>query len=387
MKPVFALAQAYLKTSFRERNSLFWFWLFPLLLLALLGSIFGGVERGQMEFSVAVVDLDRGSLSTKLVGVVHAAAEAHKSPLLFVPLQHQEELLAEAKRAVQEGRVSAVLVIPMGFSDQALDALRSPKKPAVSVEIWYRRGEAGSSTAASVLAELVEEFGQMFLVQAGLLRTELPLEMRKVGGEARAVTYVEFVLPGVILMALFISGIFNVPSAILFTKEAGILRRYFAAPLSGSQYLAGLALSSVTSGAIQVAAVWALGRFGFGARLPLLRPQALAFLFLAFGTALGLGFLISALARTYQGAMALANLLNLPLQFLGGLYFPVTDVPGPLRAMVAINPLTHLAEGLRAALGLGTSSFSAWANLFVPLFWLSGCAVLAILRIRLSEAR
>jgi len=231
----------------------------------------------------------------------------------------------------------------------------------------------------------VEEFGRSFLAETGFLRRKIPVEKEFVGGEERPIAYVEFILPGIILMALFVSGIFNVPSAVVLAKETKVLRQYFATPVSGGQYLAGLTLASLWMSVVQIAAIWTLGRFAFGAHLSLLRPGALLYLLLAFGVSLGLGFLISALSRTSGTAMALSNLLNLPLQFLGGLYFPLASLPGPLRILMAINPLTHLAQGLRSSLGLETPSFPPWASLLVPLLWVLGSALVSGKRIRLTE--
>lgn len=379
MKAVAAFALSFVRATLREGNTLFWYWIFPLLLLALLGTIFGSLERGEWDLEVSVVNLDRGPLGSELQRML----EDESRLLRLLPLPPGEgpaEAESRARREVAEGRVHAVLLIPPDFSTRL-------SRGSARVEILYRRGEASSSTAAAVLAEVVEEFGRISLVQTGLLKENVTTTVRMVGGEARTVRYAEFLLPGVILMAFFVTGIFGVPAAVVLAKEAGILRRYFAAPVSGGQYLLGLALGMAGVNGVQVLSLWALGRFGLGTRLPLLRPESLAFLFLAFATSMSLGFLISALSRTYHGAVALANLANLPLQFLGGLYFPVTSLPGALRILTAMNPLTHLAEGWRAALGLSTSAFPLWLDLLVPLLWLLGGAALAATRIGFLEGR
>jgi len=383
LKAALALGLSFFRISLRERESLFWFWIFPLLLLAFLGAVFGRVEKGEMDLVVALVDLDCSPLSQALCDVVREIGGGGLFRVVEVP-EAQGNPGEWAQREVREGRIHAALIIPRGFSITLQGFPLSGSNPA-PVEVLYRRGEAGSSTAASILYEAAEEFGRAFLAEAGLLRREIPVEKELVGGEERPVAYVEFVLPGIILMALFVNGIFNVPSAIVLTKQMKILRRYFATPLSGGQYLAGFALAALLMSVFQVLTIWALGYFAFGARVPLLRPEALLYLLLAFGVSLSLGFLISALSRTFGTAMALSSLLNLPLQFLGGLYFPLAFLPGPLRIVMALNPLTHLAQGLRSSLGLETVSFPKWIGLLVPLLWLLVSAVFSGKRIRLTE--
>ena len=380
MRTVLTLSLSFVRTTLRERTALFWFCLFPLMLLALLGGIFGRLERGELDLVVGLMDLDQGPFGRELAKILEDARWALRLHTL-PPGTTDAERVVQAREAVEKGRLHAVLLIPEDFSARLL---RGGGDPAV-VQILYRRGEAASSLAASLLEEMAEEFSRSLLVKSGQVSHPVSLETRLVGGEARTVRYTEFVLPGVVLMALFVLGLFSVPEAVVLAKDKGILRRYFATPLSSWQYLAGVTLGMALVGAIQVVAVWALGRFGFDVHLPLLRPLSLAFLFLALATALALGLFVSALSRDYARAMALANLLNLPLQFLGGLYFPVTSLPGPLRVLMGVNPLTHLAEGWRASLGLGTSAFPLWLNVLIPLVWLLGSVLLAAKRITLLE--
>lgn len=383
MKAVFALGLSFFRVSWRERASLFWFWIFPLLLLAFLGAVFGRVEKGKMDLVVTIADLDRDFLSQALCAVVREIGGGALFRVVEVP-ENQANPRAWVEKEVREGRIHATLIIPRGFSMVLQDFVSSGSDP-IRIEVLYRRGEAGSSIAASILSEAVEEFGRAFLAKLGVLRREIGVEKELVGGEERPIAYVEFILPGIILMALFVTGIFNVPSALVLAKEKKILRQYFATPVSGGQYLAGFALASVWMSVFQIAAIWALGYLAFGAHISPLRPEALLYLLLAFGVSLGLGFLISSFSRTYAAAMALSNLLNLPLQFLGGLYFPLGFLPGPLRVVMAINPLTHLAQGLRSSLGLETPSFPKWVSLLVPLFWVFVSAVFSGKKIRLTE--
>lgn len=374
MRATLALGSSFLRATLREGDTFFWYLVFPLLLLALMTSVFGRVEKGELTLTVGVVNLDRGPLGKELQRLAESLAA-----LRVVPLSAAEE---RAKKDVAEGRLYAVLVIPEDFSARFF---AGEGRESIPVAIFYRRGEAGSSTAASILAELVEEFGRTMLAEAGLLEETVPVSVQKVGAEVRTVQYVDFVLPGIILMALFVTGIFSVPAALLRNKELGIMKRYFATPLSGEQYLAGFALGMFCINAVQILNLTLLGRFAFGANLPLLRAESLAFLFLAFSVCMSLGFLISAFSRSYRTAVALANLLNLPMQFLGGLYFPLTILPKPLQIVMAVNPLTHLAAGWREVLGISVSPFPLWLNFLVPTLWLSLSIALTAKRIRFME--
>lgn len=382
MTKVYALAKAFVRIYLREKETLFWFLLFPLLLLSLLCLIFGRMEEGGgMGFTVAVVNLDRGLHGTILHQMVKDVAHSTE---LFHLVEVDEK--GDVERTVREGRVSAALLIPADFSDSLFKALGTAQ-PA-QVKILYRRGEAGSSLAANILSELVQTYNREVLIRAGLLSPIPPfkLEMALIGARER-VRYVDFILPGVVIMGLFVAGLFSVPSAVVLAKEVGILRQYLVAPLTPAGYFAGFTLGHFVFCSLQVFLIWILGRWAFGASISPLRPLAILYLLLGFFVPLSVGFLISAWAKTTGGAFALANIVNLPLQFLGGLYFPVTGLPKFLQGLMAINPLTHLGEGLRAALGIGESAYPSWTGPVVLLLWILLSAIFATKRLGFGVER
>ncbi|MGQ9477543.1 MAG: ABC transporter permease [Candidatus Bipolaricaulia bacterium] len=398
---IFALARAFFLTYLRERESFFWLLAFPLLFLALLSLIFGRMgEEGGMSFPIAVVNSDRGLYGPILLGIVSGlgqSPEPGKEPLFRMsepqPGEDPAAFWARVEKEVHEGRLSAALLIPVDFSARLGQALRGvvyggeTAGPA-TVQILYRQGEAGSSTAAGILSELVQAFGKEVLVQAGLLAAKPPFEVQMATvGARRTVKYADFIFTGVVLMGLFVAGLFSVPGAVVLARDLGILRQYLVTPLTLSQYFGGFGLGHLVFCLFQALLIWALARFGFGATVSLAQPGALLYLILGLFVSLGFGFLVSALAKTVNGAFALANLVNLPMQFLGGLYFSITGLPFPLRVIMALNPLTHLAEGLRASVGIGTQTFPAWVGPAVLLFWIGLSAGLALSRFQLRVER
>jgi ABC-2 type transport system permease protein len=79
------------------------------------------------------------------------------------------------------------------------------------------------------------------------------------------------------------------------------------------------------------------------------------------------GFFISALAKNTNSANIIGQILNFPLQFLGGIYFPVNDVPWFIKWIVIINPITYLASGIRDTLGVMPSPYPIYLTILVPL--------------------
>jgi len=99
------------------------------------------------------------------------------------------------------------------------------------------------------------------------------------------------------------------------------------------------------------------------------------------------GFLIASVAKTANSGMAIANILNMPMMFLSGLFFPITGLPFFLRAIVYVNPVSYLADGLRAAVGVDVAAFPRLAAVLVPIGWILASTAIAAWRLRWDVSR
>jgi len=391
------VAGAYLRTAFRERITLFWLFAFPVFLLVLLFLIFGGdLEDREMTFRLGLVNLDlEGDAYGGFAGTVEelflelaAPHEPGRAPLFILsrpePDDDREAFLEAEREALRLGQRAAVVVLPEGFSQAVSERLRSPSPDIVPVDVLYSKGRSGSELATTLVEQIIARLNRSLLSAAGLFDETrmVPKEERLTGVQDRAVRYVDFLLPGIVMMAFFTAGLFGVPGTILFNRDRRILRRYWVTPLNVSRYLAGFALGHVGLCALQLGLLWALGAGLLGASSPFGRPGGLLYLGLASATFLAFGFLIASMSRTANAAMAIAQLINVPMLFLGGLFFPVGELPGVLTALVHANPISYLADGLRASLNVGTREFPFWASVGVPILWIAFCV--AVTRRRLQ---
>jgi ABC-2 type transport system permease protein len=77
----------------------------------------------------------------------------------------------------------------------------------------------------------------------------------------------------------------------------------------------------------------------------------------------------------------------MPMMFLGGLFYPTGSVPPVLRIIMMANPVTYLADGLRASVGVSPASFPVAASLGVPCAWVVGCIIVASFRLQWDGGR
>lgn len=404
MNGVFHLARAQLATALRERITLFWFLMFPLFLLALLGFIFTNVGKTQdLTFEIAVVDLDRGAVAGRFGESVAETfrelarpSKAGKVPLFRV---HEPSSATAAQafldaeiEALRVGKRAAVVVIPEDFSASLVAAAMGPSSvgaaPAL-VRVHTSGGRTSSDMALGVIEQVLARVDREILTKLGLFDASKAVAVTEteVGAASRAFAYVDFLVPGVVVMGFFVAGLFSVPGTILFGRENRVLRRYWVTPVDVPRFFAGFALGHVALCALQFACVLALGRFAFGAHVDFFQPLAILFLLLAVATFLALGFLVAALAKTPNSGMAIANIINMPLMFLGGLFFPTGSMPPALRAIMLVDPVTYIADGLRASVGVGVANFGLGVSIGVPCAWIVGCAAVAAWRLKWDVGR
>jgi ABC-2 type transport system permease protein len=405
VKGILLIARVHLITAFRERVTLFWFLLFPMFLLVVLTLIFSGLGNGgSTNFSVAIVNMgpstggatDFAALVESVFDRAATPSEPGKEPLFSLvkpaPDEDKDAFIEREQKAVRLGNLAAVVVIPPDFNQQLMQSIAGTGAGDASVNkivVYQDEANAGSQMATSIIKQIISGIDREILARTGKFdeQKDIPTDTIWIGNASGELPYVDFLLPGIILMGFFVTGLFGVPGAILFARDRQILRRYWVTPLTTPRYLAGFALGHVGLCVVQFFFLYILGRFAFGASVNFAQPAPILFLLLGSVTFLAFGFFIASLAKTPNAGMAIANILNMPMMFLGGLFFPVGGLPLVLRIIVFINPLTYLSDGLRMSLGVEAGTFSLPMTVGVPLAWILVCVLVASRRLKWDVER
>ncbi len=402
MNDVFLLARTYVATAIRERVTLFWFLIFPVFLLVVLALIFGRVgQEGEINFDVALVNQDAGSsdpvgFAAMVVDVFDGLAKPQverQEPLFTLHRADQgedpAEFLDHELTSLRRGRRAAVIVIPEGFGSSVFGQMASSESEGTPLIVYMSGTSVASEMAAEIVGQVLSGIDREILVRAGRFdpADAVTAETVWLGGGDDETLYVDFLLPGMILMGFFVNGLFGVPGAILFNRDRRILRRYWVTPVSVPRYLAGFSLGHLALCGIQFVFLFLLGRYAFGATVSFAQPAALLTLILGAVTFMAFGFLIAALARTANAGMATANILNMPMMFLSGMFFPITGLPAFLKAIVYVNPVSYLVNGLRVSLGVESAAFSPALAIGVPLGWIALSALVASRKLKWDVER
>lgn len=179
--------------------------------------------------------------------------------------------------------------------------------------------------------------------------------MRGMIGDVDGSDYMSFILPGIIALSA-LGGAVGGGMVLLDERLRGILKEYMAAPIPRLSILLGSATSTATKALAQAALMLVIGVM-MGARLSLnplgwLGALLLLGLFAVGFSGLALG--VASISRSIAGYHGMIFLFNLPLLFASNALYPLAVLPGWMRVIVLLNPVTYLVDAVRA-LAFGVS--------------------------------
>lgn len=355
MKAFLQLYLASLKEFMRDRMAMFWTLAFPIFFIFIFGLIFSG--SSSMTFDIGLATEDTGQVGSAL-GQAFKQVDAFK-----ITEGTSEALLAKLKH----GDLRLVIVIP-----KELSASLSAGK-AVQVKVYY---DASSQTTTRIALTIAEKIVEGFDQKLTQRPTLLTLQTESV--TASNLSDIDFLLPGILAMSLMQLGLFGTAPALVQLREQQVLRRIGATPLPRLTLLAAQVLHRLTIGLTQTFLIVLVGQLLFKVHI-LGNLLALAgFVLIGACMFVAMGYFISGLAKTQESVMGISQLINFPMMFLSGLFFPVDIMPAWIRPVVVALPLTYLADALRQIMVGATPIYPLSLDLGVLALWLVGCVILAV---------
>lgn len=339
LHPLIELTSMRVREFLREREAVFWVFIFPVLMTFALGIAFRNTAPDKTPVAIEAATVD--TRVNEIANVLSASPEVTASVLSP----------DEAARALRSGKVS-IVVKP---SNDALEYRYDPTRP--------------ESRAARLLVDDVMQRGQG---RADVVKVD---EEKVTEPGAR---YVDFLVPGLIGMNLMGSGLWGLGFTVVIARSRKILKRFAATPMRRSHYLLSFMLSRLVFLVLEVAAivVFAWLAFGFTVRGSWLGLSLITML--GGFTFSGLGLLVAARPTTIEGVSGLMNFIMLPMWLLSGTFFSSERFPQVLQPFIKALPLTALNNLLRAVMNEGATLSSNWAPIAVLLAWFVVSFVVAL---------
>jgi ABC-type multidrug transport system permease subunit len=327
--PLWQLTLARWRSFYREPSTLFWAFVFPIVLACALGvafrnrppePVFAAVEEG--------------------VGAARLADALARSPDVRVERLSPHD----AREALRTGR-AAIVVVPATDS-QPRTYRFDPTRPE------------------SRLARAV--------VDDALQRADGRVDPTKVT-DARVAEpgsrYIDFLVPGLLGLNLMSSGLWGIGYVIVDMRTKKLIKRLLATPMRKSHFLIAFAVMRglFLLGELPLLIGFSWLVFGVGVHGSMLLLLLIALL--GSMTFAGLGLLTASRATNAETANGLINLVTMPMMMCSGVFFSSNKFPAMVQPLIRALPLTALNDALRAVMIDGAGVAQVAAPLAVVAAW------------------
>jgi len=354
MKAFNKLLIASFKQFFRDRTALFFTFAFPLLFMLIFGLVFSG--GGNISYDIGLVNNDDSATST---GITQAIEQV---PLFKISEGNLEEKMAE----LESGDLRAVIVIPKDTESRLILG------ETADITVYYDPTQTTSAQIIlSALSEVIDEVNQQLTQQPVLLQL---VEESTLSKQLRDI---DFLVPGILAMSVLFLGLFG-GLPIVEWREKQVLKRLGATPIRRSTVISSQVAYRLVLAVLQTVIIIAIAYFAFDTQILGNWLVLLGLVILGTLTFVSLGYLAVSRARTSEGAIPIVQLIQFPMLFLSGVFFPVEILPDFMRPIVAALPLTYLGDAFRQVMVDATPLYPLGIDIAVLAGWLVICMVLTI---------
>jgi len=326
----------------------------PLIFLVMFGFIFptgGSHENVQM----GLVNLDQGAGSNEFITQMETmnnqlATSKNSSYMSFTNYSS----VAAAKTAISQGKIHGAFVIPPGFSTNLTNKQpgnvliyvdNSNPQNAASIEqvsLGTMSGLNGVLADTNVLK--LSSITNPVINPQAVIEPYTPNIVTTIPGSTN---YFDFLAPGLMIMIGMMAVMIGIPEAISKEKEMGTFDGMLSAPINHLSVLLGKTTALSLRGLIQVIFVLIFAVLLFGVTIQ--GNLLLAFLMVVLGifSFIGIGIMAVSMAGSQGTGTLIMNLIMFPMMFLGGIFFPISQMPWFMQDISNVIPLTYAADAMR----------------------------------------
>ncbi len=197
-------------------------------------------------------------------------------------------------------------------------------------------------------------------------------------GEMGGVSYMQFIVPGLIMMAVITNSYSNVVSSFFSMKFQGSIEELLVSPVSKHTILFGYVAGGVFRG-LAIALIVTIVALFF-TKLGIMHLGVMLTTIVGTSVLFSLGGLINAVfARSFDDISIIPSFVLTPLTYLGGVFYSLENLSGFWQTLSLLNPIVYMVNAFRYGI-LGYSDVNVWWSLVAIL---SFCVVLYVISYRL----
>ena len=354
-----------IKSFYRDKTVVFFRIAFPLILILVFGTIF--MERDNEIFDLDVQDLDQTKSSVQIaeaIGVSGRFKITQVAPAL------------NAAQYAKDNKRNLVLIIPKGC-EESLRRRMGLDDPHASVTLTeiHDPSSFGVTTKMQVLNLVLAGINQEMSGKPPFIKSAETSIL------AKKYRFIEFFVPGIIAMAVMTASLLGAVNVNAELRQKGVLRKLSTTPITRTDWILSnilyqfiLAVLSTT-----VMLLVSYGVFHISLEINAWLPVFVALAVFAF---VGLGMVLTRVAKEAESAAAAADALMFPMMFLSGTFFPVEMMPEFLQKFAKVLPLYYVNEGLRAAMvsadNMAALRYAAVIGIFASVVFVLGMRITSL---------
>jgi ABC-2 type transport system permease protein len=343
---------------------LFFFILFPILLMSMFGYIYPPVPKSNLNtgsigtafpnLPVSLVKMDDGQTANLI------AAQ-------FIQISQQQGLFTVSESASYQaarnqlvlGNIKGIVIIPQGFSDAlvagqpatvqvTVDETNPTTASVVQSEISAVFNLIGSSMSAQNIHNMDGDRVNPAFIMQPISVTRIPL----INGVSSSF---QFLAPGFMALTVITGSLQGVATAISREKEQGTMDGLLVAPIPHRSIILGKVAAQTVRGLIQGFLILGLSMVLFGVQI--YGSPIIMVIVMVLGTAsfVGVGIIMTAIAPDQETAQMMTLILQFPMMFISGILFPIDQLPGWMQYIGKAMPLYYAADALRKVIILNAS--------------------------------
>jgi len=309
---------------------------FPLVQLVVLGYAFGGNVKG---LKVGVVDQDRSVPAVRLRELSGAVAANART---LEPILYHDR--GQALSDLREGRLNGVLAIPPDFSRRAC----AKEDPRVAL-IEDNTDNFVANTLATTFTGLVEAYNARS-PSSGRVSNQVTLDVVEL---YPYVPYIQYLLPGSIVMSIFMMVMIGGGIIFIDDKARGLHEGYLVTPITKLELIAGFNLSGAIKAVLAGIVLLTLGSVIAGIPHAFEPVRLIRLLVVTVTAALALVsmmFLIMVRVSDPLLPRAIFGVLNTLLFFPSGAVYPPQAFPGWMMVLSKVDPFTYAVHAFKCLL-------------------------------------
>ena len=309
MKRLWTIFKARNYEFFRDRAAFGWNFLFPFLIVAGFGIIFGG--KNYTEYKIGLFPQEEVTIAAESSNVPSGLRK--KRFLKFIGFATIEEGLAKLKH-------------------HKIDLLIKVGDPP------YEYYVSEASPKGYVLEQIFK---------ASLIPPDTEIKAQKKEIQGKAIRYIDWLFPGILAMNMMFSALWGVGYVVVRYRKNGVLKRLKVTPLTAFEYLTAQALSRIFLLMFTLVIVWTGCDLIFSFTVLGSYLDLFLIFFIGSLSLTALGLVLASRGTSEEFTTGILNFISWPMMFLSEVWFSLEGAPQWLTSVAQIFPLTHLLNAVR----------------------------------------